>query len=246
MRCAFVADVHCANHKAHGGPIVAGLNDRCRAILKVLGEAARVAAKEDAHIVVLGDLFDTTRPEPQIIAAVHSNLAGAVLGTENRVGVLLGNHERCSAEEGDHALGPLDPVYESPKEIGVWDRPGAFCGEEEFVVMVPFQEGPAREWLRGAVEEALSNGDGECVALALHLGLRDEQLCRENPWAAQADDAVDVKWLAELCHELKIPRVYAGNWHGWSEWEFEWDDGFRCILTQVGALVPTGFCDGGF
>src|SRR5882724_6254079 len=103
MRIAFVADPHIANFPAHGGPAIAGINRRCQLTLDTLELAAAKANALDCEcFVVLGDLYDTTRPLPQIETAVRKRLSkfdGFVL-------LLMGNHDRNSGLAGDHALGP--------------------------------------------------------------------------------------------------------------------------------------------
>lgn len=244
MRVAFIADVHLGNHKVHGGKLVAGLNERCRQTLHVLREALDYASFEHGvdAVVSLGDLFDTVRPEPQLITEVMQTFGRyscPVMGA--RIEVLLGNHERVSGVDGDHALGPLRGsarVHDRPRVVRIGSGP-----DEGTLAMVPFQAGVSSEWLPGVLEKLLLT-EAPPGALCLHMGLRDPR--ESNKWANEAADAIDVGVLAELCYKYRIPRVYAGNWHRGFSWDFEWPAtadraAFSCRLTQVGALVPTGW-----
>lgn len=243
MRAAYFADAHVGNHRLHAGDKIAGLNERCRLSLRSVQRACAAAHTERVDVIIsLGDLIDNTRPEPQVLRALQETF----LEQEITVALLLGNHERVSGLEKDHALMPL-----AVENVLVFDRPGALNAPKSgwpskqggFVAMVPFQDGPAAEWIEKAINEARSDGNGACQALALHLGLRDEKISASYPWAAEAKDAIDVLLLAELCRKYQIPQVYAGNWHSWAEWEFMWpdDEEFIVRMTQVGALTPTGW-----
>ena len=261
MRVAFVADVHIGNHKPHGGKMVGGINKRCQMGLGVLDTAVREAIDHGVDAFVsLGDLFDTTRPSPQVIRAVQhvfNQSESAHYEKDARIkpqfGLLLGNHERVSQRCEDHALAPLEVNHSL-----VFEKSGAWIGgwnTEEFLMMVPFQTGHASDWVEGEIDHCwdtlgmkttpsgLVFPDGKrCVGLCLHLGICDEDIAARFPWARESEDQIDVKELAELCHRYRIPRVYAGNWHGWKEWKFHWpEDDFECVITQVGALVPTGW-----
>lgn len=238
MRAAIIADVHIGNHKHAGGRLEAGLNDRARICLDALSRAIDVAIEHECDaFVILGDLLHSDNASPQLERAVQDVLTRA----EGMLKIiLLGNHERKSAQLDDHALGPLEYV----SDCCIHAVPGHQFAGTACLAMVPYRSGPAEEWLESAIEDALCDGKQRLLSppdvLCLHLGLRDKKL-REHRWAREAEDAVDVELLSELCHKHKITRVYAGNWHTANEWTFDFDDGFSCVLTQVGALVPTGW-----
>lgn len=226
MRLAFCADLHIGNHRRFGGPVVAGLNTRCRLALKTLGGA--VAAAQDAGceaLVVLGDLFDTSRPEPQIIAAVQDVVKDMPLI------VLLGNHDQVSAEPGDHALGPLAPVasiVETPQILSM--------GAVELWT-IPFRPGRAVDWLPQVMAEvqgdSRSGGQPPPVrVLALHLGLQDDSTA---PWLKESHDSVPVDLVDQLMQKYRISLAFAGNWHDQKQWTR------TGIITQVGTLCPTGW-----
>jgi hypothetical protein len=238
MKVAFFADAHIGNHKTHGGQVLAGLNDRCRASLQVLGEAIDVANSRNVDVIVsLGDLLDGTRTEPQVIRAVQEQLRG-----DAPVVLLLGNHERVSMITHDNSLGPL-----GVENSTVVERSEVFVVGDEYLILVPFQKGPAVHWLESEIESVMAKQRGKkCVALCIHLGIRDENDLVNYPWTAQAEDVIDAGVLADLCLKFKISRVYAGNWHMHKTWHFFFaEQGFTVDIVQVGALVPTGWDNAG-
>lgn len=229
---SFIADVHAGNHRRFGGKVEAGINYRCHQVFDVLS-AARDRAKElHSPLVSLGDLFDSARIEPQIIAAAQRALS------EVDCYALLGNHEQVSTAFGDHSLGPLHghgmiEVVETPRveHIG---------GVE--LLLVPFQPGKADDWLPSAVHHLnpraveVSKKDSLRV-LCLHLGIRDEKTAA---WLVDSHDAVSIDLLRGLAQTYGLDAIVAGNWHERRSWKLELSDHY-CEVMQVGALVPTGF-----
>lgn len=236
MRVAHVADVHLANHKVHGGEMRAGLNDRARLVLGALEEAYKKGKAVFCEAMVInGDLFDTAKPSPQLIAAVQH-----VIGSypELRTYVLMGNHDMESAAVGDNALGPLSPVarvLEKPTIITLESRRSG--GDRINLWAVPFQPGRAAEWLpvvlAGMQGTLAQRPPASTQMLALHLGLQDGNT---PPWLQDSHDSVPVSLVASLMAEFGIRTTYAGNWHEPKTWEV---DAGR--IVQVGTLCPTGW-----
>jgi hypothetical protein len=244
MKIAFVGDVHVGNHARMGGPVEAGLNLRCRQIISVFATAVAHAAEANAPLVVLGDLFDTHRPLPQMLTAVQDAIkAGARPGAPQPI-ILVGNHDQASVAAGDHALGPLRAyakIIEVPTIVPVGDGMTLVC--------VPFRPGVATEWLPGVVG-SLMDSHGAAMrrpVLCVHLGISDKDTA---PFLVGAPDSVPVDLLLELARRHGFSNVLAGNWHSRKVWG-------RTVM-QVGALVPTGWdnpgatgygtlamCDGG-
>lgn len=223
-----VADIHCANHRRHGGPVEAGLNRRCRQILKALEVAVVRAQDRDCEVlVVLGDLFDTTRPEPQIVRAVQR------VFEKMPVYVLMGNHDLVSTAPGDHALGPLSPVSEVV-EVPTWIMPSP----DLQLLYVPFRPGPAVEWLPEVVKEAAPKRHHKDIpaTMLLHLGLADD----DTPaFMRGVHDAVPVGLVTSLCQEYGFKACFAGNWHYHKVLRK------RPLICQVGCLAPTGWDNSG-
>jgi hypothetical protein len=225
MRLAAVADSHIANHRRFGGDVAAGVNRRCREALSALRGAVHRAAEEHcALFAVLGDLFDTTRPEPQVIAATQDVLK------DTASLLMLGNHEQVSSEDGDHALGPMAPL------AGVFSVPRIVRGKGANVIVVPFRSGPAVEWLPKALDELLlpDNGRAKAEVLLLHLGIIDGAT---PPWLRDAPDAIPLEVLMALCEKHGIAAALAGNWHTHRLWTRKG----KPLICQVGALAPTGW-----
>lgn len=232
----FVADVHVGNPKQHGGPTEAGINRRGLHVLAALNEAMGQANGANSPLVVVGDLFDTVRPEAQLIAKVQEIFQRA----GKKPVCILGNHEMVSAAPGDHSLAPLAPVatlVEAPRTVQFRDGRGY---ENVDIICIPFRPGPAIEWLPDAIAAGVrgeTSKSGSPVSppkvLALHLGLLDADT---PPWLKDSHDAVPVKLVASLAKQWGITAVYAGNWHDRKTWNI---DGIR--IEQIGALHPTGW-----
>ena len=237
MRVGFIADVHVGNHRGCGGKYEAGMNDRCRRVIAVLEQVMEDAKLLGCDcIVIAGDLFDTTRPSPQIVAATGHALSRRPCIP---VHLLMGNHDRNSDHSDDHALGPLALA----PNVTIWNEPSVLLGDGGAVVMAPFQSGPASEWLPGVLSKLppIPKGHPD-VALALHLGLHDAPVRKEAFWGASSDDAISVEQLHDLMVEHDIDYAMAGNWHGFKMWElFDTDSEHNRFQCQIGALVPTGW-----
>lgn len=226
MRVALCADVHLSNHRRFGGEMISGLNRRFCQSIAVLENAVEVAACAGAKtLYVLGDLFDSAKPTPQEITAVMHIFDH---GSDLDVHLVLGNHDQASNAEGDHALGPLAKM----RNVTVYEQPVHTYG----MIVVPFQVGPAHEWLPGAVAKAVSkSGKAAKRTLLLHMGISDENT---PPFLRGASDSIPASELFTLMREHGIRNAFAGNWHNPDVWIDA--DGER-LITQLGALVPTGF-----
>lgn len=232
MRIHAAADVHLGNHRRHGGPLAAGLNERCRQGLDVLWKACAAARADGAAaLVIAGDLFDSSHPEPQLLAAVQRTFRAH---EPLQIVVLVGNHDQDSMTPGDHALGPLAEyciVAESPRVCEFSDNDGAVE-----LVCLPYNPAPAAEWLAPTLAALLPDmpTPGVRRLLAVHLGIADDET---PPWLRGARDAVHVDVLTPLLAEHGIEAAFAGNWHNHAVWD---DPGYPAIV-QCGALVPTGW-----
>lgn len=239
MKIAFVADVHLGNHKTHGGPVVASLNQRCIRAVEVFGKAVdRAAALGCAGLYVLGDLFDYQRPEAQLIYAVQRILARA--GEANmhmKMCLLIGNHDMTSTTPGDHALGPLSPyasVISKPAVIHV--TPDIEVG------LVPFMPGKGLDVVTAALDVLWPSPilpKGKTRLLGIHLGVSDD---RTPPWLQESPDSITVGDLVTEAGAKGVSAVFAGNWHDRRFWKGTTVGGFTTpSVFQLGALVPTGW-----
>lgn len=181
-RVAFLADVHVGNRG--GGPRVLGMTARCREAIGTLVSACRLARLEADVLVVLGDLFDDTRPKPQMITAVQAALN---LGPDEVI-LATGNHDADSTEPGDHALGPLPATS--------WTH--GSCEYPEHGIAV----------FDGHVHPINKVHPG--LAIGGHFGIVTD----DAPPYLMADPlAVRLDELRAHCEAHSIPAVFAGHWH---------------------------------
>lgn len=229
-RVAWVADVHLGNHKRKGGPVQAGLNDRCLRACRVFQKALLRAQelKCDA-VVVLGDLLDYDRPEAQLLAHVQ----GILDETDTAKYLVLGNHEQRSDQRGDHALGPLMEcdsvmVVERPELVRFMDG----CT----LALVPYAPRVASEYLTESLGQLLDGNDDAHVVLGVHMGISDASTV---PWLKGVQDSVPVEFLRGELRDWNMQAAFAGNWHDRRLWP---GDGVTSApVLQLGALVPTGW-----
>jgi DNA repair exonuclease SbcCD nuclease subunit len=243
MRIAFCSDVHVANHKQNGGAVVSGLNERCQDTISVLRQAVLKAITENCDaLVIAGDLFDSAKPEPQIIAEVQRSFVGTSLS----IYVMKGNHDETSSAPGDHALGPLAPLGPAVRVI---EQPVlAQALSDGDLILVPFRSGLASTWLSEAISstaevqrtDRTKSGRRPASrprALALHLGLTDDRMA---PWLRESSGAVLASLVQSLCKEHNIVFAASGDFHEYKLWsEKPW-------VVQIGALCPTGWRDQGY
>jgi calcineurin-like phosphoesterase family protein len=243
VKIAFIGDVHLANHRYQGGDVKAGMNARFRTTLRAVEDALVWAESRGCtDVVILGDVFDSPKPLPQQLAAL-----GAVLRSfAGAVHVIVGNHDRVSGEEGDHGLGPL-ALADDGEGIHVYERPTVIGDSTVRVLLCPFNDRSVKEWLPGILdevwkEEARDTALGQEQRIVCgHFGLWDRQSAAQQPWLANAPDAIDVATVAALLAKHDVKHLYVGNYHTHFQWV---KDGVT--LHQVGALQPTGFDNPGF
>lgn len=214
---AICADLHFGNHRLFGGEMIAGLNDRFRMCQQVLQKAIAVANNKQCGVfAVLGDVFDTTRPSPQMIAAVASELRNF----RGEVVLVAGNHDKASDAPGDNALAPLSPEFRV-----VDDDPYELINSRIRFFFAPYKSGPAPLWIedyKSRMQTIVPTSTGRNI-LATHVGLITK---KTPPWLRVCADAVDAPAAKSDI------QIVAGNWHA------------HAVINdscQVGALVPTGF-----
>jgi len=231
-----VADVHIANHRAHGGPVIGGLNNRATQLIKLLRDAFAQTTPGD-HFVVLGDLFDHHAPIPALLRATQEALTEPGCG---HPWVIPGNHDQSSDKVWDNACSPLwvaDCV----------EQPRIIVDGNTAALMVPFGA-PVYEVLRDALRDVENTRmftawkHAEYRLLLGHFGISDPN---DPPFMRDARDAIDWDTLAELCLEQNVQAVGAGNWHLQKFFRKE-VDGRSVEGIQTGALAPTGWDNPGW
>lgn len=210
--------------------MVAGINQRCRLALGTLERAVNRAVHHGcAQLYVLGDVFDTTRPEPQVMTEVQRILHRPRLD----VIIVEGNHDMVSTAPGDHSLGPLSPNCHIIDQPLFWEEP---AGPQ--VLAVPFEPGSASEWLPKRVKALLEGqaAPGGRRMLVTHVGISTNDTV---PWLKSALDQIPASLLGTLCAEHHIDIVLAGNWH--THWIYNLATPRFSKAVQVGTLCPTGW-----
>lgn len=239
IRVGFIADLHLANHRIAGGSWQGGLNDRGRLTVDTFGNALSIAeAKGCSSVVAAGDVFDTTRPEPQLIAATQR----MINMHDVDIDIIMGNHDQDSSEKGDHALGPLGEL----NECRVYERPDVKVLEDGAeLIMMPFMAGPASEWFPREVDKLMTEWTTRyqhvhtrtpARVLVTHLGIHDQNIRDGSIWAGKADDAISFEQLTEVCERHGITMALAGNWHGRTKFASA-----MFTALQIGTLCPTGW-----
>lgn len=222
--------------------MVAGLNDRGRRTLRCLASAATIAGVNRGRLVVAGDIYDKATPDARLVAGTRQALGlpdspDDLLALQEMGGyqpvVVSGNHDAVSNHPSDHALGTLGPAcIVAPGDV-VWDRSmnAIFAGYQPGVRGLQHLEYIRASLLRDNYQDHLDLGSP--VLLVIHQGIIDGDT---PPWLREASDAVELTVLVEMCRELRITHVAAGNWHERKLWVEE-----DVEVLQVGALCPTGW-----
>lgn len=220
-----VADCHIGNTGPFPGPMISGINARCRQALGALAEVSSVAKRRGARDAIsLGDFFDSHRPEPAVIAAAQIALRRSGL----RWHMLVGNHEqRSKREPGDNSLAPLAPVVETIVD----GAPRAVPLKDLGVVLVV---GSTSEEILGAIGSNPDRGPW----YAFHAGIWDAShppYMRENAVSFEAIRKLGIHALAGDWHEHAVfgagaaKRAHRLGRIG---------NGYA---VQVGSLLPQGF-----
>lgn len=234
---AVVADVHVGNHKADGGQLVDGLNERCRLTLDTFRRAIRQAkAAGSTCFVVAGDLFHVRRPEPAVFAAVQRILQEEA--ADLPVLLIPGNHDMldASAAGGNTAMAPLYREATLINEPGWTQAPGGLFMN---LLCIPFSsEEPMREYLAKKIPEMVAGENSPTVrVLVTHVGVYDDS---DNDWCKSASDAIHADELLKLLRAGDIKLAVVGNFHQHRSWGDN-----DCKIVQVGTLNPGGHGDDG-
>lgn len=241
---AFVADVHLASFREHGGqPDENGLNRRGRITIDTLERAIVQAVKLGCvTLIVGGDLFHHRRPEPAIITACQRLLAR--YEDQIHITIIPGNHDMLeqTALNGHTAC---QVVAFQAKVVRGWEDMivgSVVAGGKEgdqigaAVRCVPFESSkPMAEWLENVVSNF--KAFGKVRALATHVGVVDDA---SPPWLRDARDAIGAERLFDLMDREDVQACLVGNYHQAQRWERN-----GRVIQQVGVLNPTGWGDPG-
>lgn len=223
MKIALCADIHLHNHPRFvKGVTPEGINSRATLVLNALRRAHLLAISNRASaFFILGDLFDTVSPHPNLMREVMNTLFHDSIITY----ILAGNHDVLT-KSGVSVLGVLGFA----PGIEVIEKNPAVAGP---VLSIPYVHG-IRQILPDLVRGAI-RGSEKPKVLLLHAGIETD----ETPAFLQgAQDAVHIDHLIAICKKHGIEAVFAGNWHKpWTRIE----GGVR--VTQCGTLCPAGFDD---
>lgn len=223
MKIAIVADLHIGNHRVMGGDMVGGVNQRCHDALNALDAAICEARNQGCDkLFVAGDIFDTDRPSPAIMARVMN----LMMSNELPFILINGNHDTTSKSET--ALAPLQWL----DNLGVFtERAGIGCfdGGRNVVIALPFGCAPS-DIVSTFGKEKFSD-----AAVVSHFGLYDDSF---PPWLKGASGAMHVNDLLAVMKEIGVRFWFSGDFHSHRAWVI---DDYR--IVQIGALCPTDFGD---
>lgn len=217
MRSGYIGDVHLSTKPWPGKIVHPNPPARFDVGLHTFRRAMEFLYSGGAtNAVQLGDMFDTTRIAWQYVKHVAEAVAKSS-GLE--VGVIAGNHDMSVS--GNRDTGPC--AFLPTADLMLLD---IFC--------VDFVPGRDLEHLLVQIQDNISSID----VLACHIGVATD----DTPDFMRAShDVIALTTLGELCSELAIRHVFAGNWH-----TPRTDTHLGVTVHQLGVLNPVGFGDGGF
>jgi hypothetical protein len=233
-RWGLTADLHTQNHRILGGPIVGGVNLRCRLIGEAAARAFRLAADDGCdYFAVLGDIFDNGKPSPEVIGVMASAIASSPIP----VYLIPGNHDCSSDEPGNHALAALREV----KNCRVCDEPTYL---EDGVILAPYSPRPPVEYFRDILAKATP---GEKYILG-HCGIIGQStpiFLRDSKGAISVEQINDISAEFYGAHHstenaVNLRGFYSGDYHMHAI-----HGGLLDVvnIVQVGALCQADFGD---
>lgn len=160
-RILVLGDTHIHNHQAMGGPVINGINSRCRDIVRSI--LAVVAKEKPDAVVQLGDFFDVAKPPPAVL-----DLAMQII-TKTKVPwyILAGNHD-ISTLGAPTAIRPLGHL----PNVTIFEDPKMFKIGNTDCMAIPYCSLSAKE----AVNTAFNQYGSFCPKLYfLHYGLEHNE-----------------------------------------------------------------------
>ena len=222
-RVGLSADFHCANHRVLGGPVVAGVNLRCRLIGETARRAFQIAADDGCdYFAILGDIFDNGKPSPEVIGV----MADAIAASPIPVYVIPGNHDCSSDEVGNHALAALRKVA----NCRVVDEP-TLIGT---VLFAPFSPRPPVEYFSDIIQRFPAT-----EYVLGHVGIIGDS----TPiFLTGGRNTISVEQIFEIKKRHPTLRGWvAGDFHKHERFARGVNDGLDII--QAGALCQANFGD---
>lgn len=217
MTTLVLGDLHVWNHKQFGGPVVGGLNRRCRDILQSVYQIVEYAKLHHkvTHVVQLGDFFDGPKPSPQILNAALDMIAA----TNVEWHIIAGNHD-ISSYDAPSALSPMNHAG----KVCVYDKAQFATINGNRWLMVPYSGPNALEALK--VLETVP--EYSKTYLAVHYGLVNEK---------PRTDCITPEQLNVLtCNGRKAVTGYFGHEH-------DSKAVLRGVGVSCGSLLPLNFSD---
>lgn len=157
-RTLVLGDTHIWNHKWCGGPLVDGVNRRCREIIDSILETVDWAKRQYGitSVVQLGDFFDGPKPSPAVLDIAIRMIQETGVPWH----IIAGNHD-ITSYDAPSAIAPMGHVdgihtYEKPTLAHIDGQPWA---------MIPYT-GPS-------ADKALQDASGilsKAVYAAVHYG----------------------------------------------------------------------------
>lgn len=226
MRIGFIGDVH-LSQKPWPGRVISA-RTRFDVGLSTLVDAVQTLGDAGCELIVLlGDVFDSTKTSWEAVHATASSLVkpqgpGNLLPA---VHVVSGNHDMTVNNR--RSTGPCCFLPDLSNSAGLISHRGVGC-----VRALDFTT--ADNLLNRLRFPASAPG---ASVLACHIGVASE----DTPdFMRAASDVVDIRELAPLCEALRISHVFAGNWH-----TPRTDTFMGVTVHQLGVLNPVGFGDYG-
>lgn len=213
-----LGDTHIWNHKWCGGPMVDGVNRRCREIVDSILETVDSAKRQHGitSVVQLGDFFDGPKPSP----AVLDISIRMIQETGVPWHIIAGNHDIASYD-APSAIAPMGHV----DGIHTYEKPTLAYIEGQPWAMIPYT-GPSADKALQDAAEILS----KAVYAAVHYGLA------YNTGAGGRPDLISREQWRDV-GGMTAPTGYFGHEH---------NSRARYIFGEsLGAFTQSNFSDTG-
>lgn len=239
MKYGVFSDGHLGQHKVLDGPVVGGLNRRCRLTLDCHARMVEKANQAGCELLVgAGDLFDVDNSDPWLLSATIDVLSKF----RGKVYLLRGNHD-CASDQPDHnALAPLGRI----PQFHIIENPYTLVLPRDHLLhMVPYRPGVAAEWIREGVRELVEKTSAGSASRTLltHAGIYDDTF----PLWLKGKSAIHVDVLRDIMRDWFIHCAFSGDFHTHRRWlnfrsgpNIPNDDPAQ-LVVQIGALCPADF-----